>query len=86
MPEEARMTMEFVEAPPEKYRTPFSRSPSLTPVAAKNTCLHAHTPSMDLTIYQHGPLPSHEVTSTSALEDGSALQARPWSEQKHRRA
>lgn len=38
MPLLLRMTIELVEAPPEKYLTPLSRSPSDTPVAAKNTC------------------------------------------------
>mmetsp|Transcript_13816 Transcript_13816/g.35488 ORF Transcript_13816/g.35488 Transcript_13816/m.35488 type:complete len:209 (+) Transcript_13816:401-1027(+) len=37
VPDSARITMELVVAPPPMYRTPFSRLPSVTPVAAKKT-------------------------------------------------
>ena len=42
VPDRDRMTMELVVAPPEKYLTPRSSSPSDTPVAAKNTWSPEH--------------------------------------------
>jgi hypothetical protein len=38
VPDWCRITMLLVVAPPAKYRTPRSRSPSETPVAAKKIC------------------------------------------------
>ena len=37
VPERERITSDWVRAPPERYRTPCSRSPSVTPEAAKKT-------------------------------------------------
>ena len=37
VPDFDRITMDWVVQPPPKKRTPFSRSPSVTPVAQKNT-------------------------------------------------
>ena len=44
VPERARITRECEMAPPPRYLTPSSSSPSVIPVAADTICLHGDTP------------------------------------------